>query len=468
MKCTLTIIAVALAFARVASATVTVGNVAFTQDEATHDVTVTYDLSTGDGEPAFVSLDVLTNGVSVGATRVKKVSGDVSTAIGEAVSPGTGKSIIWKARADLPGVGLDNAKVRVTAIATNHYEGLYLVVDLSRGTDSTYWPVQYTACKPDTTSPAFYTTELWLRRVPAGTFAMGYGNSGDPAPVHNVTLSRDFYCGVLPVTRAQHAIIKGAWPNGEDASMGRYPVSKVQYNTIRGQNWPNNNKTQSGQVVTLLRSKTELQFDLPTEAQWEYACRAGHSGNLYNDGSAYGDDNAAKAGRGYAPLGWGQANSGWSSSSTSDHWKPVALLKPSDWDFYDFYGNVLEWCRDWYGAYSADDQTDPPGAASGTLRVSRGGSYALNASALNSYYRRHNGTTNLPTNSDNNTGYRLVVETEEGDAAMTATGADRGSAHSAAGYLETRFGDTVALARTDRVDSIIDTLTDLALVFIVR
>ncbi len=141
MKCTLTIIAVALAFARAASASVTVGNVAFTQDEATHDVTVTYDLSTGDGEPAFVSLDVLTNGVSVGATRVKKVSGDVSTAIGEAVSPGTGKSITWKARADLPGVGLDNAKVRVTAIATNHYEGLYLVVDLSRGTDSTYWPV---------------------------------------------------------------------------------------------------------------------------------------------------------------------------------------------------------------------------------------------------------------------------------------------------------------------------------------
>ena len=469
MKCTLTIIAVALAFARVASATVTVGNVAFTQDEATHDVTVTYDLSTGDGEPAFVSLDVLTNGVSVGATRVKKVSGDVSTAIGEAVSPGTGKSIIWKARADLPGLGLDNAKVRVTAIATNHYEGLYLVVDLSRGTDSTYWPVQYTACKPDTNSPAFYTTELWLRRVPAGTFAMGYGSSGDPAPVHNVTLSCDFYCGAVPVTRAQHAIIKGAWPNGEDASMGRYPVSKVQYNTIRGQNWPNNNKTQSGQVVTLLRNKTKLQFDLPTEAQWEYACRAGHSGNSYNDGSAYGDDNAARAGRGYAPLGWGQANSGWvSGSSVNDHWQPVALLKPSDWDFYDFYGNVLEWCRDWYGAYSAGDQTDPPGAASGTLRVSRGGSYALNASALNSYYRRHNGTTNLPTNADNNTGYRLVVETDEGNPAVAATGVDRGSADSAAGFLETRPAATLAGVRANSSRSYIDTATSLAFILVVR
>ena len=87
--------------------------------------------------------------------------------------------------------------------------------------------------------------------------------------------------------------------------------------------------------------------------------------------------------------------------------------------------------------------------------MSRGGSYALNASALNSYYRRHNGTTNLPTNSDNNTGYRLVVETEEGNAAVTATGADRGSADSAAGYLETRFGDTVALAAGYGVSAIV-------------
>ena len=468
----ITSIAAALALALPAKATVTVGNVAFTQDEATHDVTVTYDLTTGDGEPAFVSLDVLTNGVSVGATRVKTVSGDVSTSPADTTSlvgPGNGKSIVWRARADLPGVGLDNASVRVTAIATNHFEGLYLVVDLSRGTDSTYWPVQYTACKPDTNSPAFYTTELWLRRVPAGTFAMGYGTSGDASPVHNVTLSRDFYCGVVPVTRAQHAIIKGAWPNGEDTSMGRYPVSKVQYNTIRGQNWPNNNKTQSGQVVTLLRNKTELQFDLPTEAQWEYACRAGHSGNLYNDGSSFGDNSAARAGRGYAPLGWGQANSGWvSNTSVNDHWQPVALLKPSDWDFYDFYGNVLEWCRDWYGAYSADDQTNPPGAASGTLRVSRGGSYALDSSALNSYYRRHNNTTSKPDVSDNNTGYRLVVETDEGDSTVAATGADRSSADSANGYLETRPGDTSAGIRSNSGESFIDTVTPLSFVMTIR
>ena len=476
MRSSLSTIAVALALALAANAAVTVDNVVFHQDDATHDVTVTYDLATGDGEPAFVSLDVLTNGVSVGATRVKNMTGDVSISpadIGSLVAPGTGKSIVWKARADLPGVGLANAAVRVTAIATNHFEGLYMIVDLSRGKDSAYWPVQYTACKPDTNSPAFYATELWLRRVPAGTFAMGYDNGNstvnDCEPVHSVTLSHDFYCGVVPVTRAQHAIIKGAWPNGEDASMGRYPVSMVQYNSIRGQNWPNNNKTQSGQVVTLLRNKTKLQFDLPTEAQWEYACRAGHSGSELNDGTSYeGTDKNIRAGVGYYDLGWGQSNSGYSSSNQDNHWQPVALKNPSDWDFYDFYGNVLEWCRDWYEAYSNVDQTDPPGASSGSHRVSRGGSFRLNASTLNSFYRRHSDNTNKPNEANNQTGYRLVVETDEGDSAVAATGADRGSADSAADYLETRPAATLAGFRATSSRSYIDTATSLAFILVVR
>ncbi|MBR0056171.1 MAG: hypothetical protein IJP66_02475, partial [Kiritimatiellae bacterium] len=197
MKTTCAILGALAAFT--AGATVTVSNVAFTQDAATHDVTVTYDLATSDNEPAFVSLDVLTNGVSVGATRVKSVIGDVSdnpTNTASLVMPATDKSIVWHARADLPGVGFQNASVRVAAIATNHFEGLYLVVDLSRGKDSTYWPVQYTACKPDTNSPAFYTTELWLRRVPAGTFTMGYGTSAGTY-AHSVTLSHDYSCGVV-------------------------------------------------------------------------------------------------------------------------------------------------------------------------------------------------------------------------------------------------------------------------------
>ena len=457
-----------------AHATVTVSGVAFTQDADSHDVTVSYDLATSDGEPAFVSLDVLTNGVSVGATRVKNVSGDVSTSPADTaslVSPGTGKRITWKARADLPNVGLTDAAVRVTAIATNHFEGLYMVVDLSRGKDSAYWPVQYTACKPDTNSPAFYTTELWLRRVPAGTFTMGYGTSGEPAPVHTVTLSRDFYCAVVPTTRAQHLRIRGKntyadyWPNGEglDANgdpFDHYPVSRdVSYNEIRGSAWPDAGGVTAGTVVGRLRARTDLQFDIPTEAQWEYACRAGHSGNTLNDGTPYSSS-------AYKTLGWGQANSGWvQNTSPNDHWHPVAKLKPSDWDFYDFYGNVLEWCRDWYAAYTADAVTDPTGPATGSYRVTRGGSYALNAGALNSYYRRHNLAS---TSHDEKYGYRLVVDTEEGDATATAQGVQRGNGDSAASFLETRPAATLAGFRANKPYSIIDTATPLSFVLIVR
>ena len=457
-----------------AHATVTVSGVAFTQDADSHDVTVSYDLTTSDGEPAFVSLDVLTNGVSVGATHVKNVSGDVSTSPADTaslVSPGTGKRITWKARADLPNVGLTDAAVRVTAIATNHFEGLYMVVDLSRGKDSAYWPVQYTACKPDTNSPAFYATELWLRRVPAGTFAMGYGTSGEPAPVHNVTLSRDFYCAVVPTTRAQHLRIRGKntyadyWPNGEglDANgdpFDHYPVSRdVSYNEIRGSAWPDAGGVTAGTVVGRLRARTDLQFDIPTEAQWEYACRAGHSGNTLNDGTPYSSS-------AYKTLGWGQANSGWvQNTSPNDHWHPVAKLKPSDWDFYDFYGNVLEWCRDWYAAYTADAVTDPTGPATGSYRVTRGGSYALNAGALNSYYRRHNLAS---TSHDEKYGYRLVVETDEGDATATAQGVQRGNGDSAASFLETRPAATLAGFRANKPYSIIDTATPLSFVLIVR
>ena len=449
----------ALTAAFAAHATVTVSDVTFTQDAATHDVKVTYDLATSDNEPAFVSLDVLTNGVSVGATRVKTLSGDVSTTPADTASlvdPGEDRQIVWRARADLPGVGIDNATFRVTAIATNHFEGLYMVVDLSRGKDSTYWPVQYTACKPDTNSPAFYTTELWLRRVPAGTFAMGYGTSGDAAPVHNVTLTKDFYCGVVPVTVAQHRLIDALPANftNDDTEHDRHPIVYTVYSSLRGTGWPNNKTVSSSSTVGKLRAKTSLAFELPTEAQWEYACRAGHSGNTYNEGTAYNNN--------YGALAWGQVNAGGTTH-------PVGQKKPSDWDFYDFYGNAYEWCRDWFGAYSAAAQVDPVGPTSNSnnQRVRRGGAFGSNESGCNSYYRNHGISGENYANS-NNAGYRLVVETDEGDAAATAQGVQRGSVDSATGLLETRPGATLAGFRADSAESFIDTATDLAFVIVIR
>ncbi len=450
-----------------ANATVTVSNVSFTQDADSHDVTVSYDLTTSDGEPAFVSLDVLTNGVSVGATRVKNVSGDVSSSPADTaslVSPGTGKRITWKARADLPGVGLANAAVRVTAIATNHFEGLYMVVDLSRGKNSSYWPVQYTACKPDTNSPAFYTTELWLRRVPAGTFTMGNAedtNTSKPKPEHSVTLSHDYYCGVLPVTIAQERILHGL--NSSTIATNEFiPANTVSYIDIRGSGWPQNNTVATSNTVGSLRIKTQLQFDLPTEAQWEYMARAGHAGNALGDGSSHTSANVAK-------LSWYTGNAGGGLH-------PVARKKPNSWDFYDTCGNTWEWCRDYANVISGTEydsdigrQTDPPGPDSNanSIRVRRSGACGSGWNQCSPWYRMIS-NTGKQGNRHKATGYRLVVETNEGDATVAATGADRGSADSAADYLETRPGIFLAGIRYNSEESYIDTATPLSFVMTIR
>ena len=445
-----------------AHATVTVSGVAFTQDADSHDVTVSYDLATSDGEPAFVSLDVLTNGVSVGATRVKNVSGDVSTSPADTaslVSPGTGKRIKWKARADLPNVGLTDAAVRVTAIATNHFEGLYMVVDLSRGKDSAYWPVQYTACKPDINSPAFYATELWLRRVPAGTFTMG-DDTTNFKPAHQVTLSKDFYCAVLPMTVPQQRVIYGSLNSaitGEIAG-DRYPAVYIKYTNVRNANWPTNNNVSAWTSVGRIRKRTGLLFDLPTEAQWEYVCRGGHSGHVLGDGSELTQANV------YA-MAWTKYNSG-------NAVQPIGMKKPNSWDFHDMTGSMHEWCRDFAtsgdGYTSSGPETDPKGPMTNAkgMRVRRGSSFGGSWSDCNPWFRLLSGIQG--TTANNVTGYRLVVETDEGSAADPALGVQRGSGDSAASLLETRPAATLAGFRANRPYSIIDTATPLAFVLIVR
>ena len=457
----------ALTAAFAAHAQVTVSDVTFTQDAATHDVTVTYNLATQDDEPAFVSLDVITNGVSVGATHVKTLSGDVSTSpadVASLVAPSSDKkkSITWKARADLPGVGLTNAAVRVTAIATNHFEGLYMVVDLSRGKDSAYWPVQYTACKPDTNSPAFYAKELWLRRVPAGTFTMG-DDATNFKPAHQVTLSKDFYCAVLPMTVPQQRVIYGSLNSnitGEIAG-DRYPAGYIKYTNVRNASWPTNNSVSAWTSVGRIRHRTGLQFDLPTEAQWEYVCRGGHSGHVLGDGSELTQANV------YAMA--------WTKNISGNAVQPIGVKKPNSWDFHDMTGTLHEWCRDFAtsgdGYTSSASETDPKGPMTnaGGKRVRRGSSFGGSWSDCNPWFRLLSGIQDVTAN--NVTGYRLVVETDDGDAADPALGVQRGSNDSPVGLLETRPAATLdgwRIRSEALADSYIDTATPLAFVLVVR
>ncbi len=143
------------------------------------------------------------------------------------------------------------------------------------------------------------------------------------------------------------------------------------------------------------------EYTLPTEAQWEYACRAGTTTALNNGTESNFDE--------VAWYGWmGGANGGNAGGNTHI----VGQKKPNDWGFYDMHGNVWEWCLDWYGEYPTMAETDPKGASTGTGRITRGGSFGWGTEYCYSSYRAYR----VPEFVDKNWGFRLAlvpVEKEE-------------------------------------------------------
>jgi len=185
-----------------------------------------------------------------------------------------------------------------------------------------------------------------------GEFMMGSSNGDeDERPVHRVTLTQPFYMGATEVTAAQwESVIGSKAPNSKGAD---HPVHSV--------NWY--------QCVEFCRKLTEKEeaegllpvgavYRLPTEAEWEYACRAGSETDY-----CFGDDPNE-----LDDYTWYGGNSG-------GHMHPVAEKKPNAWGLYDMHGNAYESCQDWYGPYDAPDAVDPTGPADGKFRVVRVGSY---------------------------------------------------------------------------------------------
>jgi formylglycine-generating enzyme required for sulfatase activity len=135
------------------------------------------------------------------------------------------------------------------------------------------------------------------------------------------------------------------WDNPGFQQAGSHPVTCVSWNDAQA-------------FITWLNSKGGKEYRLPTEAEWEYACRAGSSGTFF-----FGDDTAK-----LDAYGWF-----WDNADNRTH--PVGAKRPNNWGLYDMHGNVWEWCQDWYGPYSTGQKIDPPGPPMGSDRVTRGGSY---------------------------------------------------------------------------------------------
>lgn len=296
---------------------------------------------------------------------------------GELLQAGGPYHIVWDSANDWPEGHSSEFTVTATAEVkeqTVDFTSDYLVVNLNTGA------VTPSTTGPDLSDDACRTTELWLRRIPKGTFTMGspegevgrYSNETR----HQVTLTEDFYIGVFEITQKQYSLIYGSNPSYYKGDTR--PVEYVSYDAIRGTGstagagWPSyGHVVDSGSFLGKLRAKTGQTFDLPTEAQWEYACRAGTTTAL-NTGknltSADKDSAMDEAGR--YNYNQNDGKGGYSSNHTK-----VGSYLPNAWGLYDMHGNVWEWCLDWYKSYLGSSAvTDPKGPESGCNRVVRGGS----------------------------------------------------------------------------------------------
>ena len=195
-----------------------------------------------------------------------------------------------------------------------------------------------------------------------GTFRMGAtpeqaGDAeGDEKPVHSVTLS-SYYIGKTEVTQALWKAVMGSNPNYWKGD--NLPVECVSWDDCQ-------------EFIRKLNALTSQHFRLPTEAEWEFACRGGNNSRGYKYSGSNNIDNVA----------WYRDNSG-----NKTH--PVATKSPNELGIYDMSGNVWEWCCDWYGDYTSGAQTNPKGPESGLLRVYRGGSWGDGTWSCRSSNRRY-------------------------------------------------------------------------------
>ena len=255
-----------------------VSNIMGAQRAGTKLVDITYDLTDTENTELTVSIRISKDAGSTWDVPCTNVSGN---GIDFPVTPGTGKAIVWDAGADWNGQWSNQMQVEITAIAgAAPISEEYLVVDLSTGSEATSYPVSSLAEIPaGGWTDEYKTTKLVLRKIPAGTFTMGspeneLGRYSDETQ-HQVTLTKDFYVGVFEVTQKQWELVMGVWPSYFYNASYRdsRPVERVSYDDIRGSGvgsgWPASSAVDTESFLGRLRTKTGLDFDLPTEAQWE-------------------------------------------------------------------------------------------------------------------------------------------------------------------------------------------------------
>jgi formylglycine-generating enzyme required for sulfatase activity len=220
-------------------------------------------------------------------------------------------------------------------------------------------------------------TGMEFVRITPGTFLMGCSDGDtlcdpDERPPHEVRFTREFEIGKYEVTQAQWRRVTDQNPSVFKGDT--LPVENVSWNEVQG----------------FLKEMNALgdgyRYRLPTEAEWEYAARAGELGRTHGD-----LDKVA-----------------WYAGTLTQASQPVGRKQPNAWGLHDVEGNVWEWVEDWYGerSYSSAEREDPRGPSMGEWRVMRGGAWGLSLYYVRLSFR----DANLPTYRDNSIGFRCVRE----------------------------------------------------------
>ncbi|MEX0778057.1 MAG: SUMF1/EgtB/PvdO family nonheme iron enzyme [Phycisphaeraceae bacterium] len=218
--------------------------------------------------------------------------------------------------------------------------------------------------------------------IPRGSFTMGQSVGGefDERPTHRVALTRGFHLAGTQVTNAQYE----QFDPRHRALRGNDGLSSGDDQAVIQVSWAD-----AEAFCRWLSQREKRPYRLPTEAEWEYACRAGTQTPFWT-----GDD---------FPKDWGR--------NQKNTWTPapvnltVGTLPANGWGLYDMHGNVEEWCSDWYGPYALADQTDPTGPATGQMKVTRGGSH----NTTPAYLRSANRSGALPADRNWLIGFRVVL-----------------------------------------------------------
>lgn len=401
-------------------------SVVIAQDPATRELVVSYTLADAD---AIVTVELLTNGVPVATSELAGMTGNPF----ERQSPGF-HVLRWKPwESSLKGqtFGPNEVSVRLMAYSVDTPPD-YLVVDLvAQHPDR---PKYYPSCQTvpgGVSSNVYKTTKILMRRITAAgqecslgapPWERGYNTNpkskqdgsrtGNVERVRLVVFTNDFYMAVYPFTQAQYELVAGSNPSEftlastGDQTQLMAPVENVSFYDINGKNRRDaEQEIGDGSLLAVLRSRTGFKFDLPSSAQWEYACRAG-TGTALNNGHDLSETSG-----GTDPI---MNEVGWYVNNSGSRTHAVGLKQPNAWGLYDMHGNVFEWCLDALDRLNWVPDTPGsiavPAFGESHAKELRGGSWNVARTYCRSAYR-YASVEN--TDKSNDIGFRVVCPVKE-------------------------------------------------------